>query len=153
MFKYCVWYVVKKTHPVHQMMSKYSSLFKTPKFPPHITIKSKLSKSEAIATYNRYLSVDYPVFTAYGHPKITHEVFYNHYRSGQIDFYAIEQPLNTNGAYVEGIHLSLAYRINNTFTPMELAHTEFVPRIYDTDLSICIMNCESEDPNEWVRVK
>tara|TARA_B100001059_G_scaffold120733_1_gene120839 strand:- start:2271 stop:2717 length:447 start_codon:yes stop_codon:yes gene_type:complete len=148
MFKYCVWYIVKKTHPVHKMMSKYSSLFKTPRFPPHITIQSKLNKSEAIATYNRYLSVENPVFTAHGHPKITHERF-----PGNIDFYAIEQPLNTNGAHVEGIHLSLAYRINKTFTPMELAHTEFVPRIYNTDLSICIMNCESENPEEWERVK
>ena len=148
MFKYCVWYTVKETHPVHKMMSKYSSLFKTPRFPPHITIQSKLSKSEAISTYNRYLSVDKPIFTSHGHPTITYERF-----PGPLYFYAIEQPLNTNGAYVEGIHLSLAYRINKNFTPMELAHTEFVPRIYNTDLSICIMNCESENPEEWERVK
>lgn len=148
MFKYCVWYLVNERHPVYRMMSTYSSLFKTPRFPPHITIQSKLNKSEAIATYNRYLSVDKPVFTSHGHPKITHEKF-----PGNLDFYAIEQPLNTNGAYVEGIHLSLAYRINNTFTPMELAHTTFVPRIYSTDLSICIMKCDSEDPSEWERIK
>ena len=69
MFKYCVWYLVNEGHPVYKMMSTYSSLFKTPTFPPHITIQSKLNKSEAIATYNRYLSVDKPVFTSHGHQR------------------------------------------------------------------------------------
>ena len=148
MFKYCVWYVVKDTHPISRQMLKYSSLFKTPRFPPHVTVKSKLTKSEAISTYNRYLSVDKPFFSPSSTPQISHERF-----SGRVDFYAIEQPLSTNGVYVEGIHISLAYRINNTFTPMELAHCEIIPRIYETDMSLCVMNCESEDPNEWVRVK
>lgn len=141
MFKYCVWYIVKDTHPVYKNMIKYSSLFKTHIFPPHITIASKLTKSEAISTYNRYLSVEKPSFSPSSDPIISCEQ----------NFYAIEQPLSTNGKYVEGIHISMAYRLDKTFTPMELAHIEIIPRIYPDDLSLCIMNCWAENPNEWIR--
>ncbi len=45
----------------------------------------------------------------------------------------------------------MAYRLNKTFTPMELAHVEIIPRIYPDDLSLGIMNCWEENPNEWIR--
>ena len=81
---------------------------------------------------------------------MTKERFYDQYRSGHLDFHAIEQPLNTNGiGYIEGIHVSIAYRINASFTPMELAHTQPVQSIYGSDIEVCVANCESEDPSEW----
>lgn len=143
MLKYSVWYVIHESHPIHKMVNKYSSLFKTHTPIPHISIQSNLNKSDAITIYNRYLSVDKPVFTSSGYPIIRQKE----------DTYTIEQPLCTNGRYVEDIHISLAYRMRSTFTPMELAHTVFVPRIYDSDLSLSIVEWKTDNPQNLKRVK
>lgn len=66
-----------------------------------------------------------------------------------MDFYAVEQPLNTNGIFVEGIHISLAYSTNRPLTQMELAMAPYIERFYPADLEVVVANCTDPDPNKW----
>jgi len=151
MFKHSVFYALKHTHPLNNAMKSYASLFNTHSFDPHVTIQSNLTKEQAIAMKNRYLSIERPLFVPHGDAKMTKQRCRS--KSGHLDFYAIEQPLKTNGTYVAGIHTPLAYRINKPFTPMELAMCKKIAPILSTDIFLCIFNCESETPSEWFRVK
>ena len=149
MFKYCVWYLVKKEHPIRSAMTSYASLLNTPLCPPHITIQSGLSKEEAVEVYHRFKDYEKPFFSPSGWPTVTENKFSSNVRSKDLVFYAVEQPLNTNGIFVDGIHISLAYSINRPITPMELAMTPYTERMYPTDLEVVVANCSDEDPNNW----
>ena len=139
MLKYSVWYLLNPTNQINRLMMAYSSLFNTCKFPAHINIQCNLEKQEAVDMYHRFKSIDLPFFTGSGNPKIVKHV----------NLYTIEQPLCMNGVKIEGIHLPLAYRTNKTFTPMELAHVQPIQRIYDNEISVCVADTNSTDPNEW----
>ena len=149
MLKYSVWYLLQPTNQINRLMMAYSSLFNTCKFPAHINIQCNLEKQEAVDMYHRFKYVDLPFFTGSGNPKIVKHRHYTHYKSGHVDLYNIEQPLCVNGVKIEGIHLPLAYRIDKPFTPMELAHVHPIQRIYDNEISVCVADTNSTDPNEW----
>ena len=143
MFRYSVWYKVKDLHPINQAMQSYASLLDTPRFPAHVTIASQLSKEKALDVYRRYTHASKPMLSASGNPVQTMQAF------DRKEFHAVEQRLNMNGVVVDGIHLSLAYRLNQTFTPMEMAHAPALPRIYPEDIEVCVANCHAEDPGNW----
>lgn len=149
MFRHCVWFLLKETHGINNGIVSYASLLNTATFHAHVTIQSGLSKEDAEEVCKRFRKAQKPFFSAHGWPKISKTHFHNHYRTRELDFYAIEQPLNTNGIYVEDIHVSLAYSINRPFTQMELAMAPYVERIYDHDTDVVVANCESENPSEW----
>ncbi len=149
MFRHCVWYLVKPTHPVYLSMAGYTALLDTPNFLPHVTIESGLSKEKAIETANRFKMYEKPFFSPSGWPKISRTKFENSIRTRDLEFYAVEQPLNTNGIFVDEIHISLAYSINRPITQMELAMAPFMERIYPTDLEVVVADCSEEDPNKW----
>jgi hypothetical protein len=149
MFKYCVWYLVKETHPIRSAMTSYASLLNTPLCPPHITIQSGLSKKEAVEVYERFKEHEKPFFSPSGWAAVTETKFSSSVRSKDLTFYAIEQPLNTNGVFVEGIHISLAYSINRPFTPMEVAMSPYIQRLYPTDIDVVVADCSDENPEKW----
>ena len=149
MFRHCVWYLVNIKHPIYLSMASYTALLDTPNFLPHITIQSGLSKEKAVEVANRFKKYEKPFFSPSGWPKISKTTFKNEYRTNQLDFYAVEQPLNTNGIFVEDIHISLAYSINRPLTQMELAMAPFTERFYPSDLEVVVADCTEEDPNKW----
>jgi len=149
MFRHCVWYLVNIKHPIYLSMASYTALLGTPNFLPHITIQSGLSKEKAVEVANRFKKYEKPFFSPSGWPKISKTSFKNVYRTKELDFYAVEQPLNTNGIFVEDIHISLAYSINRPLTQMELAMAPFCDRFYPADLEVVVADCTEEDPNKW----
>jgi len=149
MFRHCVWYLVKPTHPVYLSMACYTALLDTPNFLPHVTIESGLSKEKAVEVAKRFKKYEKPFFSPSGWPKISKTTFKNEYRTKQMDFYAVEQPLNTNGIFVDEIHISLAYSINRPITQMELAMAPYMERLYPSDLEVVVADCSEEDPNKW----
>ena len=130
-------------------MASYTTLLDTPNFLPHITIQSGLSKQDAITVASRFQQYEFPFFSPSGWPKITKTTFESSTRTRDINFYAVEQPLNTNGIFVEDIHISLAYSINREITQMELAMAPYTERFYPNDLDVVVANCSDEDPNKW----
>ena len=126
-------------------MASYTALLDTPNFLPHITIQSGLTKEKAVEVAKRFHKYEKPFFSPSGWPKISKTTFKNE----RLDFYAVEQPLNTNGIFVEDIHISLAYSINRPLTQMELAMAPFTERFYPSDLEVVVANCTDEDPNKW----
>ena len=141
MFKYCVWYVLKEHHILHRHIKRYSQVFNTQAFPAHITIQHSLEREEAIDVCNRYNELSF--FSPTKKP-ITSAIFVN----GKY-FHAIEQPVNVNGSLTDGIHISLAYRFENSFNPMELAIILPVDIIHINDIDVRVVDCSSEHPKEW----
>ena len=130
-------------------MASYTALLDTSNFLPHITIQSGLNKEEAVEVANRFKKYKKPFFSPSGCPKISRTKFHNSTRTRDLDFYAVEQPLNSNGIFVEEIHISLAYSINRPITQMELAMSPFTERFYPSDLDVVVADCSDEDPNKW----
>lgn len=153
MFKYCVWYTLNESHPIQQTIYKYAKLFNSVPFRAHITIKSSMEKDEAYETMLRYQKNEKVSFQPIKKPFASKVIKYNHYRSGECVFNAIEQPLAVNGVEVEKVHISLAYRIGEPFTPMEVAHVIKVPNINDDDLQVCMVKCFDENPSRWEILK
>ncbi len=149
MFRHCVWFLIKENHGINKNIVSYASLLNTPTFNGHVTIQSGLSREEAEEVCERFREAPKPFFSPHGYPKISKTKFQNAYRTRELDFYAIEQPLNTNGIYVDEIHVSLAYSINRPITQMELAMAPYTERIYDTDIDVVVANCRSENPSYW----
>lgn len=136
MFKYCLWYVLKDKHIIHQQIRRYSQAFNTEHFTAHITLHHSLSKDEAIELYRSH-ALKKESFSPVGSPIIRNCIKNNKY------FYSIEQPL-TNG-----LHISLAYRLNSGFHPMELAIVGKIDTIEIDDIHLCVVDCSSEHPKEW----
>jgi hypothetical protein len=95
-----------------------------------------LEKEEAIELYKNHVSKK-ESFSPVGPPVITSCTKNDKY------FYSIEQPL-TNG-----LHISLAYRVNGGFHPMELAIICKISTIAIDDIQLCVVDCSSEHPKEW----
>jgi hypothetical protein len=136
MFKYCVWYVLKDKHIIHQQIKRYSQVFNTEPFTAHITIRHSLGKEEALELYKSHVSKN-ESFSPIGRPVITC------YIKNNKQFYSIEQPL-TNG-----LHISLAYRLNGGFHPVELAIVGKINTIKINEVRVCIADCSSYRPKEW----
>ena len=141
MFKYCVWYVLKETHIIHQQIKRYAQIFNTEPFLAHITIEHSLDKEEAIQVYLKHKDRR-EEFSVVGTQHMTRCVKNNR------AFYAIEQPLNSDGT-----HISLAYRIDHGFHPLEMAIVSKINNIGMDDVEVCIVDCSSEHPKEWKILK
>lgn len=145
MFKHCVWYVLKKKHPINKYILEYAKVFGTPIFPAHITIQHSLNILEAKELYEKYKDAKIPEFTPCGIPAMNTTYLDDKF------FFSIEQPLQINGVRVQNIHLSLAYKFNLPFTAMEIGYVniEKMNTIKPDDLSICIVDCSSSDVSDW----
>lgn len=137
MFKYCVWYVLKETHIIHKQIKRYAQIFNTEPFLAHITINHSLEKEEAIKIYLKHKHKR-KEFIVVGTPHMTRCVKNNR------AFYAIEQPLNS-----DGVHISLVYRMDNGFHPLEMAIVSQINNIGMDDVEVCLVDCSSEHPKEW----
>lgn len=135
MFKFCVWYVLKDNHIIHQLINRYAQIFNTEPFPAHITIQHSMEKEEAVKLYMSHK--ERPRFEPLGSPYVTRCVKNNR------AFYAIEQQLDPDG------HVSLAYRMDRGFHPLELAIIGRINQIEAKDVEVCIADCSSEHPKEW----
>ena len=51
MFKFCLWYRILKNNMLNSTVSKYSDLFNTPMFVPHITFRHSMDKNTADIEY------------------------------------------------------------------------------------------------------
>ncbi len=142
MFKYCVWYVLRDNHILHQQIKRYAQVFDTEPFLAHITLRHSLDKNEAIDMYRR-VSKGSGVFTPIGKPIVSSILIDNTY------FYSIEQPLSINGKDPIGIHISLAYRMGSGFHPVELAIVGNIKQIQRGDLEVRVADCSSRHPKEW----
>lgn len=144
MFKYCVWYSLKPQHIIHKQISLYAKAFKTASFPAHITIRHTLEYEEADRVFRHFKEMDNIYsFSPTGKPKMSYA------KIDDKDFYAIEQAVSINDIGVNGLHLSLAYRIGKEFSPAELAIVSEIPRIKKEDIDIALADCSSEDPQQW----
>lgn len=107
MFKYCVWYVLKESHPIQQSVMKYADLFHSAQFRAHITIGHSMDEEEAYMILKRYRNFEKPCFTPIKKPFASSVNILNHNRSGECVFNAIEQPLAVNGVEVEDVLIVL----------------------------------------------
>ena len=149
MFRYCVWYVLKESHPIQQSVMKYADLFHSARFRAHITIGHSMDEEAAYMVLKRYRNFAKPCFTPIKKPFASSVNILNHNRSGECVFNAIEQPLAVNGVEVEDVHISMAYRVGEPFTPMEVAHVNKVSNINDRDIEVCMAKCFDENPEKW----
>jgi hypothetical protein len=141
------------------MIQTYSKLLNTPAFPAHITIRHSIhNRGEAKKILDRYkfeLNAHEckPSFSASGNPVINKVSIYNSYRTEEVIFHSIEQPLSMNGKPIDGVHLSLAYKIGGeAFTPIELGHIETMPCIFPENVTPVLYSCFSKNPSEWVLI-
>ena len=71
MFKYCVWYLLKKDHPINRLIQQNALRFGTKEFPAHVTIEHSIqTREEAEIKMNRYKQSNLPSFGFSGVPKI-----------------------------------------------------------------------------------
>ena len=85
MFKYCVWYVLKRNHPLSRLIIHLSEQFHTDLFIGHLTIASKLSYNEADKIYKSYCGIVKPWFS------LIDEVYQTKTQFNNTTFYAIQQ--------------------------------------------------------------
>ncbi len=148
MFRYCVWYKIRKNHPINTLIQKNAFVLNTAAFPAHITIKhSIVKKQEAVDMAKRFQNHTLPFLQLFSQPYLSHVTIDNN------DFYSVEQMLLVNHKKVEGVHVSLAYS-NQNLTPMELASCmpkdslKFSP----DDLQVVVYECHDQNPSKWSMV-
>ena len=148
MFRYCVWYKIRKKHPINTLIEKNASLLNTATFPAHVTIKhSIVNKQEAVDMAKRFQNHTPPLLQLFSQPFLSHVIVDN------TNFYSVEQMLLVNNKKVDGVHVSLAYS-NKNLTSMELAccmpqdSIKFSP----DDLEVVVYECHDQNPSKWSMV-
>jgi hypothetical protein len=153
MFKYCLWYLLKESHPVNDLIKRNAAMLNTKVFPAHITIEHSIgNRDEAKEKLEFCKKGPIPVFGYGGTPYASTFHIRNEYASMTHQFYAIEQPLWINGASIRGIHISLAYRVNGkAFSNIDVGRciSQYSHRIEKDDLKPVIYSCHSENPSDW----
>jgi len=142
MFKYCLWYRILKNNTLYSTVSKYSELFNTPNFIPHITFKHGMDKRTAIMEYHRLKTpnADY-TFKPYGRP----------YQTSSNGFHAVQQDLCAEGQ--NSYHISLAYNTRRKFTNEEIDMVEPLDfNIHPRHYSFELWDCHDPSPSMWSRV-
>jgi len=150
MFKYCVWYLIHERHPIHTQIKKYATQFKTIPFKPHISLRTSLEKEEAKEWLDTYKKSSKPFFFSQKeyNPKSTSTLI------DDVMFHAIEVPLMVDNYVVEGMHVSLAYRLGgDPFTQADLDSTDRVDTIRAGDIEMVMVDCRSKNPSAWEVLK
>ena len=87
MFKFCLWYRILKNNMLNSTVSKYSDLFNTPIFVPHITFRHSMDKNTADIEYINNKKHPNYIFKPYGRP----------YQTSFDGFHAIQQNVSVQG--------------------------------------------------------
>ena len=150
MFDYCVWYSIRKTHPLSKMVVALASKFNTNVFHAHITIASNLQYKEADHIYKHQCVITKPWFKIHGFVYQTKTVIGKHV------FYALQQDYHMYdipklGSY----HVSIAYRMNKPFNREEVQYANQVNTdvIWSHDIKSCLVDCRSTMPKNWHQLK
>lgn len=153
MFKYCLWYLLKNDHPINRLIQHNALRFGTTVFPAHVTIEHSIqTKEEAETKMNRYKEAVMPSFGFSGAPFASTTSIRNFYNSEEAIFHAIEQPLWINGTPIEGVHISLAYKVGGKpFSPVDVgcSISHFTYRINNDEIKPVVFSCHSENPEQW----
>jgi hypothetical protein len=158
MFKYCVWYLLKDSHPINRLIKHNAEMLGTRVFPAHITIEHSIHyREEAKTKLEQYRKGTTPVFGFSGTPYASTVNIRTEYNTAikEYAFHAIEQPLWINDTCIPGIHVSLAYKVNGKpFSNMEVGCC--IPqvhyRIEKSDIKPVVYSCHSQNPDEWTLI-
>ena len=153
MFKYCLWYLLRESHPVNDSIKRNAAMLNTKVFPAHITIEHSIgNREEAKRKLECCRKGSTPTFGYGGTPYASTFRIRNEYATMTHQFHAIEQPLWINGSSIDGIHVSLAYRVNGEpFSNMDVGRciSQYTHRIEKDDIEPVVYSCHSDDPSEW----
>ena len=94
MFKYCLWYLLRESHPINELIKRNAAMLNTKVFPAHITIEHSIgNRDEAKQKLDFCKKGPIPVFGYGGTPYASTFKIRNEYATMTHQFYAIEQPL------------------------------------------------------------
>ena len=154
MFRFSLVYAVQNAnHPLRQCIQKYASELNLNDFIPHVTVSHSLSFERATDLFNIFTEkYDVPEFRPLPSVKVTSTPLTTT-NGKKIFFYAVEQSVLTNEQQVLGMHVSLAYKIGEPFTHVELETIQpYDGVIQAEDLTLCVHSCHSKSPSLWKRV-
>ena len=156
MFKYCLWNILRDTHPLNDLIKQNAQMLNTKVFPAHITIEHSIHNREEAKRRLEYCrKATTPVFGFSGTPHASTVNIRDDYATTTHQFHAIEQPLWINSRDIPGIHVSLAYKVNGTpFSNMDVGRciTQYTYRIEKKDIRPAVYSCHSDDPSEWTLI-
>ena len=121
-FNYCVWLIPRLKHS----WSRYTNGFQ-----PHLTIKSKLSKSDAVLLYTK-LRLDKPLKV-----KLVGDLIYE-VKDGFHSLYYLTEPVYKNKKpewYPENAHISFRYKYNETFSKSEIKEVKNLIKEKEAELT------------------
>ena len=137
MFGNCVWYQLKSTHNLNQIIYNFHKLFGSDLYGAHLT-----------ADYNVLEMKDYPIDSFVKNGRI--------YKTSQDGFYALQQDYFMQNRPSKLFHVSLAYKNGKDFTDREInfiesCHIDEV--INKEDIQLSYWNCNSKNPRDWKLLK
>ena len=137
MFGNCVWYQLKSTHNLNQVIYNFHQLFGNELYCAHFT-----------ADYNVFEMKDYPIDSFVKSGGI--------YKTCQNGFYALQQDYFMKNKPSKLFHVSLAYKNNKDFTDREIRFIEscHIDEVIDKkDIQLSFWNCNSRNPKDWKLLK
>ena len=146
MFKFCLWYRILKNNTLNSTVSKYSDLFNTPIFVPHITFRHSMDRDIADMEYHDNKKNTKYIFKPYGRP----------YQTSFHGFHAIQQDVSVQGYsyHLHDFHISLAYNTKRKFTLEEIEMVEpLICKIYPKDYGFELWDCYDKNPSGWFKVR
>lgn len=148
-FGFCVWWKLSATHPLVGVQRALSQAWKTVSFEPHISVRTRLS----------FVPSEVPHPPSGGVRALVEEVRMTeeYIPSWDAVFYAIEVPVQWAWPLPRSPHVSVAYRMDRSFTPKEVAMaSELVrtcePGILRGDLAAHVYDATSKHVHEWAKV-
>lgn len=133
MFGKCMWYQLKTTHNLNQIIYNFHILFGTDLYAAHLT-----------AGYNVYSFKEYPINSF----KKTGGI----YRTCTDGFYALQQDYIMEGVTDKIFHVSLAYKVGHDFTEREMRFINSctIDEYLDKkDIQLKLWDCNSKYPRDW----
>lgn len=155
MFRYSVWYQLKDSnHEFSNLVKHYAKINgNLLVFHPHITIRHTLSYQEGLS-FAKLFEENYllPRIRTLPTVKVSKTSVRN--ANGKaVLFYALEQPVVVNNERIEGLHMSLAYKVNNAFTVAEMNNVKpYQGTFKPEDFEVALYSCHDKIPARWRRV-
>jgi len=149
-FGICFWWRIRSSHPLFTIQQQLSKTYRTPTFPPHITIRSGMNFApQELSFLPMHESIE--LLPSKMHASTTF------LRSWEQEFYALELPVCGSSYLPRDAHVSLAYRFDRPFTPEEILHAQqlvehITPLKYDHVESV-VYDCQTMDVTKWKKFK
>lgn len=143
MFEHCIWYELHKHHPLHLIIRRCATLFRTQQFPAHMTVHRNKTRRQANHLWHVHVKDYKRWFFKMGEIYQTHEN----------NFYAIQQDFSD---FENTYHISIAYRYKKPFTPEECLQAAMIfniDEIKENDTFVSHHLCASVNPKEWKRIR